>query len=65
MTLKKSAIITQKANEMFLKILGMGNKWRNCAKTQAERLGAIKSQLEKLVYDWAQKNEEMEKMAWK
>lgn len=32
------------------------------AKTDAERLGAIKSSLDKLVYDWAQKNEEMEKM---
>ena len=33
------------------------------AKTHAERLGTIKSSLEKLVYDWAQKNEEMEKKA--
>jgi hypothetical protein len=33
------------------------------AKTHAERLGAIKSQLEKLIYDWEKKNEEMEKMA--
>jgi ATP-binding cassette subfamily F protein 3 len=33
------------------------------AKTHAERLGAIKSSLDKLVYDWAQKNEEMERVA--